>query len=140
MNGFTGIKIWATSADGLWSVIEAKDYQPGIGRSRTRDTPGDALKAPYDPNLTTPVGPGSLHKFVMVRTMDLGPNASGLGGLLSPKSYMPAPGNPNGKFIPHYPHTCLVCGGKCYQGFMTTFEHEGGACPGPAKKQKERWA
>lgn len=130
----SGPQVHATSQDGRWSVIEAKDFTPGIGRSRTRDTPGDALKATWDPALITPVGPGSMNKFVLVRTMDL----PGQGKLpVASSGYIP--GTVKGsRHIPDYPHRCHVCGGKMLILFSSV-EHEGGECPGPVKATKTRW-
>lgn len=131
----SGPQIHAVSQDGLWGVIEAKDYPPGIGRSRTRDTPGDALKAPWEGALVTPVGPGSRNKFVLVRMMDL----PGQGKLpVKPGSYIP--GSVGGKkVIPDYPHRCHVCGGRMLILFSSV-EHEGGECPGKPKTIKTRWS
>lgn len=121
--------LW-TSPDGLWGVIEAKDLPPGVARSKTRDDEQDAQNAPWDPGLTTPVGPGSIHKFVKVRISDLPHLQSGPKPtiVLKPGNYANKPAQ---KFIPEYPHTCPVCGGKMLMLFSSQ-EHEGRKpCPGP---------
>lgn len=126
--------IW-TSPDGLWGVIKAKDLPLGVARSKTRDDPTAAETAPWDPGLLAPVGPGSLNKYVKVRLSDL-PNQ--LGGttrptiVLRPGDYANGSVTKRGKFIPEFPHTCPLCGGKMLVLFSST-EHEGGVCPGPPK-------
>lgn len=140
------IKVHWVSSDGLFGVITAKDMPPGIGRSRTRDTEIDAANAPWEAGLTHQVGPGSRNKFIKVRLADLGvpvqhnPTTGGGGTLgpalldtLKPKNYA----QPGKKFIPDYPHTCTVCGGRMLQLF-TSQEHEGGVCPGPKKPGRAR--
>lgn len=122
--------IHAVSQDGLWSVIEAVDFPPGIGRSRSRKTPGEALKAQWEPTLTTPVGPGSLHDFVLVRSMDIAMlQAQRTRIMVKARDFG------GGKVIPDYPHKCHVCGGRTLELFSSV-EHEGGACPG--RKMKVR--
>lgn len=136
------MNVHATSQDGLWSVLEGIDYPPGIGRSKTCPSPGDALKAQWEPNLITAPGPKSLlGKYVLVRTMDLTVGLGGIGRVVSPKSYIP--GTIAGrKHIPDYPHKCLVCGGNIVILFSSS-EHEGGVCPGPSPKPrltaKSKW-
>lgn len=119
-------QIIESSDDGQWGVVVAGDLPPGIARSKTRDTPTDALNAPWDPALTQPVGPGSLQKYVKVRLKDIGVNIP-----LSPAAY--ANGAGKKKFISDYPHTCPVCGGP-YLMLFSSMEHPGGKpCPGPEK-------
>lgn len=120
------VNVVAQSDDGLWGVIVAGDLPPGIGRSKTRDDPDDALNAAWDPGLTTPVGPGSVQKYIKIRMSDLGAPRPQI--VLRPGDYS----NPKaGKFIPEYPHKCAVCGGKMLILFSSQ-EHEGGKpCPGP---------
>lgn len=119
-----------TSDDGVWGVIVAKDVPPGVARSKTRDDAQDALNAPWDPALTTPVGPGSVNKYVKVKLSDLKiPLPARIN--LNPAEYK---NKKVGKIIPDYPHTCAVCGGKMLILFSSQ-EHEGGKpCPGPQKK------
>lgn len=128
------ITILEQSSDGVWGVIVAKDFPGNIGRSKTRDDPQDALNATWDAGLTTPVGPGSIQKYIKVRISDLTgaprPKIS-----LNPGDYANKKGP---KFIPDYPHKCAVCGGKMLILFSSQ-EHEGGKeCPGPQKRKGSR--
>ena len=116
-----GVKIWATSQDGLWSVISSSDYKGGIGRSKTRPTPGQALKADWLMALVTPPGITAGFRFIKVRTMDL----TGTTGL-RPSTYTTKKGK---RVIPPYPHRCNLCGGNTLELFSSV-EHEGGTCPG----------
>ena len=116
------------SDDGIWGVVVAGSLPPGVARSKTRDDPKDALTAPWDPALTAPVGPNSIHKFVKVKMSDLGLARPRI--LLRPGDYA---NKKVGKFIPDYPHTCLICGGPIVILFSSQ-EHEGGKpCPGSGK-------
>lgn len=131
------ITIHATDQNNVWGVIEAKDYPPGIGRSRTRDTPGDALKANWEGTLVTRPGPGSTNKFVKVRLMDLpgygkASSTKSIGEVLNSRAFG------GGKVISDYPHTCPVCGGRMLI-LYSSVEHEGGECPGPAPKAKDNF-
>jgi hypothetical protein len=129
--------IHATTPDGLWGVIQAKDLPPGIARSKTRDNAADALTAPWDPAQVAPVGPKSQNHFVKVKLSDLPPNFFNGQPPVRPQVVL-RPGdyaNPKvGKYIPEYPHTCNVCGGKMLWLFSSQ-EHEGKMpCPGPKAK------
>lgn len=117
--------------DGTWAIIEAKDWPPGIGRSKTRDTVPDAIAATWEAGLgNIAIGPQSIRasKLVKVKLGDflnvpppsLSPGP--LGGL-SPKAFQdpatpvapPSPMMPKpwkGKDIPEYPHVCPNCGGR----------------------------
>lgn len=132
-----------TSPDGLFGVITGADYNAVFGqqapnapaRSKTRDDPQKALNATWEPALVKPVGPGSLGDFVKVRLSDLPNQGPRPQVVLSPGNYTNAKAP---KFIPQYPHTCHVCGGKMLILFSSV-EHEGGACPGAQKKSVRRF-
>jgi hypothetical protein len=141
--------------DGQVAVIYAKDYVPGLPRSKTRDTIPAVLAAPIDPGLVTPPGPGQAYKFVKVVLKDLLANPVQLPA--APKPQMPTrlPVSPDqfrpvtpkvaqsGKFkgtvIPDFPHTCAACGGPYYQGmFDSVHPTPDGRCPKGAPKRKGR--
>jgi hypothetical protein len=140
--------------DGTWAIIEAGDHMAGMGRSKTRDSIGDALSADWDPANTAQPGPSSVQakKLIKVKLADLLANpvrakAPGVMpkpadfGVAPPSPFMPKPwaGHP----VPEFPHVCVSCGGRYYQGFAKTIhestEHTDlrGACPGPAKAVKK---
>lgn len=143
--------------DGMWAIIEAKDYPPGIGRSKSRDLLGDAIASNWEPALLTPPGAKSIaaKQLVKVKLAEFwatSPTGQGtpkiIGkGLLNPADFAqpvapPSPFLPKpykGKDIPEYPHKCPGCGGRFYMG-ATQIVHEStdprkglgdGKCPGP---------
>lgn len=101
--------------DGNWAIIEAGDYPPGIGRSKTRDSLADAITAPFDlvNPLTTPPGPKAVldQKLVKVKLADLlatpvpqglGPagvptpiQTAPIGSIPSPRGFIPIKATPN---------------------------------------------
>ncbi len=128
------MKVLGVSQDGLWGVLEGKDFVEGIGRSRTAKTVGEALKNTWEPNLTTMPGPASLlGRYVKVRLMDIS----------SHPDYIPYTGLPlsavnfrrGAKAIPDYPQRCLVCGqDNVVITLFSSTEHKG-ECPGPQRKE-----
>ncbi len=142
--------------DGTWAIIEAGDCWDGLARSKTRDNPGDAVAATWDPALTVMPGPNSVSgkKLVKVKLTDLLAHPlvqAPAGKLPTAKDWSKSPVAPPSPFkpkpwpvkeIPEFPHVCRVCGGRFYQGLSKTIheatEHSplAGACPGPTKAQK----
>lgn len=125
------MKVLATSQDGLWSVIEAVEYPGGIGRTRTADTIGKALKNLWEPTLITLPGTKSLvNHYVKVRTMDI----SGLPGY-QPMVPLPVSAKDffgkQSKQIPDYPHTCMVCRQPNSIVVLFSSTQHRGECPGP---------
>ena len=125
-----------TSDDGLFGVITGQDFNdllaqnPNAGRSKTREDAQKALGAPWEPTLTKPIGPGSIADFVKVKISDMPGTGVRPKVILSPGNYTNAKAP---KFIPEYPHKCLICGGGVLVLFSSV-EHEGGVCPGPKKR------
>ena len=144
--------------DGQWAIIEAGDCWDGLSRSKTRDSIGDAVAAPWDPGMTTMPGPNSVtaKKLVKVKLAELlaKPATAARGVFPTPASFKdngPVPAAPvspflpkpwKGKDIPEYPHVCRVCQGRYYQGLDKVIheatEHSAlqGACPGPSGNSK----
>lgn len=145
--------------DGTWAVIEAGDCWDGLARSKTRDNPGDAIAAPWDPGMTTMPGPQSVagRKLVKVKLADVlaKPTTTPASAAMPQvKDWSKAPVAPvspflpkpwAGRNVPEFPHVCIRCGGRYYWGLNKSI-HEAtetgplqGACPGaPAKTRGMR--
>lgn len=144
--------------DGTIAIIEAGDYPVGIPRSKSRKTLKEAAQQVPDAGLTTAPGAGTIANkdYVTVWLKDLlGTPVPGTVATptttMTPAAFRgaatptkPLPPDFPGKNVPEYPHTCLVCKGKYYQGWYKTI-HEStengplaGACPGPAPSKYGR--
>lgn len=131
--------------DGHVAIIYAKDFpaNSGMGRSKTRKDVADAINAAIDDALVTMPGAGSAHDFIKVRLAELlarpvtAPVARVVARLpVDPSQYKPvAPriaqsGRYKGQIIPDFPHDCIACGGKYYQGMYTSIhDTPDGECP-----------
>lgn len=131
--------------DGHIAIIYAKDFPAGtgMGRSKTRDDLKSAINADVDDQLQTAVGPGSANKLVKVwlRDMLARPPITTQKAVqsrlpISPDQFRPvAPviaqgGSYKGHVIPDFPHDCVRCGGKYYQGmFSSVHPTPDGECP-----------
>jgi hypothetical protein len=141
--------------DGHVAIIYAKDFpaNTGMGRSKTRDDLKDAINATIDDQLVTAPGAGSAHKFIKVWLKDLlarplpaGPAPKVVGRLpIDPAQFIPvAPkiaisGRYKGQIIPDFPHDCQACGGKFYQGMISSVHPTpDGRCPAETKVTKRR--
>lgn len=138
--------------DGHIAIIYARDFpaNSGMGRSKTRDDVADAIKATVDDQLQIPVGAGSMGKFVKVWLKELlaRPVVVPGGGPkvmprlpIDPSQFRPVnpvvakSGNYKGQIIPDFPHDCVRCGGKYYQGmFSNVHPTPDGRCPAEDKK------
>lgn len=123
--------VWV-SDDSAYAVIVAADHVAGCPRSKTRDTwqaasEADLIGGPGAVPLGK-IGPGSMAKYILVPLLE---HMRGMSkGKAPAKAATPdGPGD--------YPHKCGVCGGKMVILFSST-EHEGGACPGEAKRVSAR--
>lgn len=144
--------------DGTWAIIEAGDYPPGIGRSKTRD-PGDlagTLGASWEPSLLTPPGPQAVRekKWLKVKLADYlaaPKKATGISppipfNINNPRAFQdpktpiapPSPFLPKPwKSVPEFPYVCPTCGGRFVQLAISSI-HEmteqdpvlRGRCPG----------
>lgn len=141
--------------DGHIAIIYARDFpaNSGMGRSKTRDDVADAIKATVDDQLQTPVGAGSMGKFVKVWLKDLlarpvvvpGGGPKVLPRLpIDPSQFRPVnpvvakSGSYKGQIIPDFPHDCMRCGGKMYQGmFSNVHPTPDGRCPAEDKKMEK---
>lgn len=138
--------------DGQVAVIYGGDFPAGtgMGRSKTRTSLPDVLNAQIDPLLNAPVGPKSRADFVKVFLADLlarpvgsPPVAVAQPRLLSSPDQLratppriAASGTYKGSVIPDFPHTCMRCGGKYYQGMFNAVHNTAdGRCPAESKKK-----
>ncbi len=142
--------------DGHIAIIYAADFpaNSGMGRSKTRDTVAEAIKATVDDQLQTAPGGGSLSKFCKVWLKELlarpvvvpGGGPKVMARLpIDPSQFKPVnpvvaqSGNYKGQIIPDFPHDCPRCGGKMYQGmFSNVHSTADGRCPAEDKKGKKR--
>ena len=126
--------------NGEWAVVQAADLPPNCPRSKTRDTPQDAMSANWEPGLTSAPGAGSIHKYVKVKRLHLPWERPYPGQTIKPGDIGLDPSQfhkaPKGKPIQDYPHRCHVCGGRTLELFSSV-EHEGGKCPGPKRPVKK---
>lgn len=137
--------------DGLVAIIYAKDFpaNSGMGRSKTRKTPAEALNAAIDDQLVTAPGAGSAHDFIKVKLADLlarpltKPVATVMPRLpVDPSQFKPVvpkiaqSGTYKGQIIPDFPHDCTKCGGKMYQGmYSSVHPTPDGRCPADSKPE-----
>jgi hypothetical protein len=131
--------------DGHIAIIFAKDFpaNSGMGRSKTRDTVAEAIKATVDDQLQSPVGGGSMGKFVKVWLKELlaRPVVVPGGGpkVMARLPIDPSQFKPVSPVIPDFPHDCIRCGGKMYQGmFSNVHPTPDGKCPSEHAKVKKR--
>jgi hypothetical protein len=140
--------------DTLAKVIQTNSWDPArvTQPGKASIAQGQLVKVKLAELLATPQRPAAAPTQGQLTLAPVGAIPSPKGFIKIPATPDTAPNAPPSPFlpkswktrdIPEYPHTCLVCKGRYYQGLDKVIHQEtealdGGKCPGPRKKVTAR--